>query len=304
MEYKKYLRRGGAALLAALVLLCLTPPGQWLLNYLEKATRQTDFQDVSLSYPFSLHVIDVGKADALCILADGKAVLVDGGTIAEGDEVADYLRRLGVKELSAVFNTHPDDDHIGGLGVVLPRFDCEVFYRSSVPDDLMPDTQSIRNVQTLLKDKAIPVNELSAGDILDLGSLHVEVLSPGQTYDSTNDSSLVLRLTYGDCSFLLMGDAEAAVEAELLLSGMDLSADVLKVGHHGSKTSTTDSFLQAVSPRFAVISTGEDNNHLPKLPVLERLAAMCEELYRTDTDGTVIFCCDGKAIEVYTENQS
>ena len=303
MLVKKYWRRGCAVLLAVLVLFSFTPPGQWLLDRLERLTGMTDFQDVGLSSPFSLHVIDVGKADALCILVDGEALLIDGGTIAQGDEVADYLQRLGVKKLRAVFNTHPDDDHIGGLGIVLQRFDCGVFYCPSVPEDMMPDTQSVRNVRLLLKEKDIPVEYLSADDSFSFGNMQIDVLSPCREYESTNNQSLVLRLVYGSRTFLLMGDAETDAEEDLLVSGRTLSADVLKVGHHGSNTSTTEAFLQAVSPQFAVISTGEDGNHLPRNPVLQRLEA-CTELYRTDTDGTVIFCSDGEVLIVYTQNHS
>ena len=281
----------------------LTPQGQWLTDTLTRGTKLVDFQNVCQDYPFSLHVLDVGKADAICIAVDGEYILIDGGTAANGKYVADYLERLGVRELAVVFNTHPDDDHIGGLATVLQRFPCSLFCRSSVPADVMPDTQDVRAVQRILSEQSVPTQFLKAGNVLVKGNLRIEILSPGKDFDSSNNSSLVLRLQYGSHRFLLMGDAEREVEEYLLQEVVDLSADVLKVGHHGSNTSTTEVFLHAVMPRFAVISTGEDNNHLPRIPVLNRLD-ICEELYRTDTDGTVIFCSDGEELDVYTKYNS
>ena len=300
MQRSKFIRYGCAVLAAALILFCYTAPGQAVLDQLARWTGLTHFQDAAKQYPFSLHVIDVGKADALCVLTEDTAVLIDAGTAARGDDVADYLYRLGVKQLAAVFVTHPDDDHIGGLAEVLDRFPCAVCYTAPMPPELIPDTHSVRTAQSALEKHDIPIRELTAGEQVLYGAMTFDVLSPSGSYDSSNNQSLVLRLSYGEHRFLLMGDAEAAVEDDLLLSGIDLSADVLKVGHHGSNTSTSLAFLQAVSPRFAVISTGEDHNHLPRVPVLSRLDA-CEAVFRTDTDGTILLCSDGQELFVFTE---
>ena len=300
-EQRKKLRlMCGVAVVLLVVCFFVLPPGQRLLDTLERTFGLVDFQDVSESYPFSLHVIDVGKADALCVRADGHVLVIDGGMASDGEQVVHYLQRMDVAEVNAVFNTHPDEDHIGGLAAVLEAFPCGAYYCSAIPAGLVPDTEEYRRVQEALETAAVPVHKLAAGDTLVFGNLLVEVLSSGREYASTNDSSLVLRLTYGECTCLLMGDAEEDVENDLLAGKFPLAADVLKVGHHGSATSTTEDFLQAVSPRFAVISVGEDRNHLPRTAVLSRLDA-CEGLYRTDTDGTVIFCSDGTDWKIYTE---
>lgn len=289
------------ALVPVFILLAIwvsSPAGQNLLGRLEKICGLSDFQDVAQDWPFSFHVISVGKADALLVLADEEAILIDGGTTGSGEDVADYLRRAGVQQLSAVINTHADEDHYGGLSAVLERFPCEQFCISAYSTG---DDPAYLALLEKIQHKDIPLQTWKTGDAYSFGNFRVEVLSPSKLYKETNDQSLVLRLVYGERSFLLTGDAQEDAETDLLESGQTLSADILKVGHHGSRTSTTQAFLDQVSPSCAVFSTGEDRNHLPNSDVLQRLEEAGIPILRTDLDGTLIFCTDGHRLQAFAE---
>ena len=265
------------------------------------AVGLSDFQGAAGSYPMSLHVLDVGKADAILVECEGKYLLVDGGTYGYGEDVCQYLARQGVKELEYVINTHPDEDHIGGLWEVLNRFPVKEFLSPNLPDGLLPDTPECSAVAAMLQEKRIPVRYPATGELLNVGRLNIEVLGPVKQYESLNDNSLILRLTYGETSFLLMGDAEKEAELDLVAAGKPLKSDVFKVGHHGSATSTTWELLDAVRPEYAVISVGPDRNNLPKQEVLERLRSAGAELYRTDIGGSVLFVSDGARVTPLTE---
>ncbi len=260
-----------------------------------------DFSAAADAAPLSVHVLDVGKADSILIECGPDDLLVDGGTADRGASVAAYLKRRGVTALTAVVNTHPDEDHIGGLADVLRSFPTEKYLCPDVPQSLIPDTEEYRNVQDVLKQKKIPQEHPAAGTSFSAGGLLVQVLGPVTPGSDTNNCSIVLKLTYGKVRFLLMGDAGAPEEETLLTAGRNLSADVLKVGHHGSDTSSSQEFLDAVKPKYAAISVGYDSNKLPKLDVLQRLTDVGASVFRTDVSGTLIFLTDGKSITVKTE---
>ena len=253
----------------------------------------------------SMHVLDVGKADSILIASDGHFMLVDGGTEDCGDKVSQYLNRRGVKTLDFVVNTHPDDDHIGGLDTVIKNFQVNEFLAPHIPTAIIPSSSEYKNVQKALQAKKLAVTNPVCGEKLTLGKLKIEVLAPTKQRDTTNNNSIVLRLTYGRTTFLLMGDAEKDEEADLLAGalacGTNSTADVLKVGHHGSSTSTTQELLNAVKPSFAAISVGKDSSNLPKAAVLKRLNNANAKIFRTDVSGTLIFMSDGKKITVQTE---
>jgi len=261
-----------------------------------------DFSAAADSSPMSVHILDVGKADSIFIECGGKTMLVDGGTIDRGETVAEYLNRRGVKKLDYVVNTHPDDDHIGGLSEIIQKFPVDHYFAPYIPTNLIPMSEEYLGVQKALKQKNVSTITPKHGDSFLLGSLKIKILAPVKTGDSTNNNSIVLRLSYGATSFLLMGDAEKEEESDLVASGAELSANVLKVGHHGSSTSTTSALLHAVKPQYAAISVADDTNHLPKNDVLERLNVVGAKILRTDISGTLIFMSDGKNITVVTEH--
>ncbi|WP_444640977.1 ComEC/Rec2 family competence protein [Caproiciproducens sp. R1] len=261
----------------------------------------SDFSAAADSSPMSLHVLEVGKADSILIECEGKAMLVDGGTVDCGEPVAEYLDRRGVKELEYMVNTHPDEDHIGGLAYLIGRYPVKKYFAPDIPKDLIPSSEEYLAAQKALNDKQIATVVPRPGETFSLGGMKIEVLAPVRQGGSTNNNSIVLKLTYGKTRFLLMGDAEKEEESDLIAGGEDLSADVLKVGHHGSSTSTTDALLNAVKPKWAAISVADDSNGLPKREVLKRLLSAGASVYRTDVSGTLIFMSDGQNIKLAAE---
>lgn len=222
----------------------------------------------------TLRVIDVGQAQSLLLTCGEDAILVDAGEYAAGGRVLAALSRAGVKSLTAAILTHPHGDHYGGMRTMLEKTPAAAFYTAAVPENQLPTTQSYEKLLSTLSEQAIPAAYLFAGDTIPLGDATVTVLSParGTTWENLNNYSLVLRVTYGNTAFLLMGDAEAEVEETLLAVKTELAADVLVVGHHGSATSSSENFLKAVAPRYAILSVGEDNSYnLPNTGVLTRL---------------------------------
>nr|WP_319487710.1 ComEC/Rec2 family competence protein [uncultured Caproiciproducens sp.] len=260
-----------------------------------------DFSAAADSSPMSVHVLEVGKADSIFIECGGKYMLVDGGTVDQGEPIAEYLDRRGVKKLDYVVNTHPDKDHIGGLGYLIGHYEIGHYFAPDIPVNLIPPSEEYLAAQEALKKKNIATSLPVCGDSFFLGTMKIEVLAPIEPGESTNNNSIVLKLTYGRTRFLLMGDAEKEEETDLIAGGADLSADVLKVGHHGSSTSTTEALLNAVKPKWAAISVADDSNGLPKKEVLKRLLSAGAAVYRTDVSGTLIFMSDGQNIKIATE---
>ncbi len=248
-----------------------------------------------------VHFLDVGQADCILVESRGEYLLIDGGNVGDGQLVVSYLLEQGVQDLEAVVCTHAHEDHVGGLSSVLAVFPTEqvlaptATYSSGCFDDFARYTnQQGLNIQ-------IP----APGDTLQLGSAEITVLGPVKSYPETNNTSLVLRLTFGWNAFLFTGDMETDAEEDLLARWDDVSADVLKVGHHGSETSTGYRFLYEVDPDYAVISVGAGNKYgHPDAAPLSRLRDANLTLFRTDRLGTVVATSDGSEISFTWEKQS
>lgn len=286
---------------AGLAVLCLPYGASGVWRQIFTFFGLTDFSSCADASPFSMHVLDVGKADSILIQCEGKNMLVDGGTSDRGEAVVRYLKRRGIASLDAVVNTHPDEDHVGGLKDVLEAFPAASYREPLLPRNLIPRTDEYLAVKTALKKRKLTPIAPVPGQSFPLGGASVCILGPVRAGDSTNNNSIVLRVAYGKTTFLLMGDAEKEEERDLLASKETLSADVLKVGHHGSATSTTEEFLDAVRPKYAAVSVGDDSNSLPKREVLERLSDCGTAVTRTDVSGTLIFLSDGKTVTVTEE---
>lgn len=244
--------------------------------------------------------LDVDQADCeLFFLPDGKILLIDAGDRGDGDEIVDYLKAKGIEKIDYLIATHPHADHIGGMSDVVNFFEIGQIFAPKVASDDVPTSKTYEEFITSVKNKGMKLNRAKPGTTLFEGQDYkAECFAPNSDdYDELNDYSVAVKLSYGIHSFLLTGDAEALSEREMINAGFNLDSDVLKLGHHGSSSSSSDAFLRAVTPKYAVISCGEDNDyghpHTETVNALKRLHGL-EKTLRTDIDKTVIFTADGK----------
>lgn len=295
---RKGIRLAGFLLLVICIFAC-TPAGVRVWRWLGTASGFGNWPEEPELV--EVHILDVGKADAILIRCGGHSALLDAGYGLSADSVMDYLYRHDVRELDYLIMSHPDRDHIGGMPQVLRELPVAAFVQGRVPRALLPDSLEYADLQSALEETAVPQITLRPGESITLGVAQLTALGPLKEYEGTNDSSLVLRLSCLDFTALFCGDIEKDAEQDLVLTHQELHADLLKVGHHGSKTSSTMDFLHAVSPRYAAISVGPDQNELPREEALSRLRECGAELYQTDTDGNILFLYDGKDIAIKTD---
>ena len=237
-----------------------------------------------------VHYIDVGQADSALILCGGESMLIDGGNVADSSLVVSYLADQGVDSLDYVVCTHAHEDHVGGLSGPLSQYPAEHVLAPVTEYD----TKAFENFLKYTRQQGLEVTSPSPGDTWTVGDASVTVLGPQKAYEDTNNTSIVLRLDYGETSFLFTGDAERDAEADMLEAGAALQADVLKVGHHGSNTSTSYPFLREVAPEYAVISVGEGNDYgHPHAETMSRLRDADVTVYRTDLQGNIIIQAGG-----------
>lgn len=243
-----------------------------------------------------VHFIDVGQGDSIFIESPGgKTMLIDAGVPEMGKKVVDYIKSLGVTKIDILVGTHPHEDHIGGMDRVIESFEIGKFYMPKVTTN----TRTFEYVLNAAKNKGLKIDVAKAGVTLDLGhSVSAEMIAPNSSkYDDLNEYSAVIKLVYKNTSFLFTGDAGAESEREMIEKGYDLKSDVLKIGHHGSSTSTTASFLDDVSPKYAVISCGKGNDYgHPHSSTLKKLKNRNIPVYRTDECGTIVASSDGQNI--------
>ncbi|WP_313129766.1 ComEC/Rec2 family competence protein [Anaerocolumna sp.] len=249
-----------------------------------------------------VHFIDVGQGDAILIETDEHYMLIDAGENNQGTTVVNYLKELGIKKLDYVIGTHPHSDHIGGLDTVIYSFDIG----KVIMPDVVHTTKTFEDVLDAISEKDLKITKAIAGTTYSLGTTSFTIVAPnGSDYDGLNDYSVGIKFVNGENSFLLTGDAEKLSETEMLHNGIDLSADVLKLGHHGSSTSSQEDFLDEVQPDYAVISAGVDNSYgHPHVETLQKLKDRNIEVFRTDLQNTIIFTSDGEHITVNKEPYS
>lgn len=240
-----------------------------------------------------VHYINVGQGDSTLIKCGNQAALIDAGDDSKGTLIQNYLKKQGIKKLDYLILTHPDTDHIGGAPVIITKFDIDKVFVSNYEKD----NKAYQKLIQALDNKRLKCSTPEAGTGYPLGTATLTILAPNDEYDNPNDSSIALMVQNGSNKFLFSGDAGEDAEADILSNKMDVSADVYKAGHHGSKFSTSQDFFNAVSPTYAVISCGEGNAYgHPHAETLNTFRMNGVDVYRTDEDGTIIATSDGEDI--------
>ena len=245
----------------------------------------------------TIQFIDVGQGDCILINQNEDYMLIDAGNNEDGELLVNYFKDLGIKKFNYVIGTHAHEDHIGGLDNIINNFDIGKFYMP----DVITTTKTFEDVLDALLEKNKAFDTPSIGKEFKLQDLDFKVLYVGNDKSDLNNTSIVLKMTYKDTTYLFMGDATEKVEKILIDDGVDLKSDVLKVGHHGSQYSTTSNFLKKVSPSYAVIQVGKDNTYdHPKQITLDKLQKLNVMTYRNDIVGTIILTSDGNNINFKT----
>ena len=243
----------------------------------------------------SVHYLDVGQGDSIFIeLPNKKCMLIDAGENMYGKSITEYINNLGYTNIDYLVATHPHADHIGSMAYVVKHNDIGEIYMPKVTTT----TKTYENLLTAIADKGLKVKSAKAGmNIIDDNDFSINILAPVKIdEDNLNNCSVILKITYKNDSFLFLGDAE---KKELETVTADMSAEVLKVGHHGSRTSTTKALLEKVNPRYAVISLGKDNSYgHPHKSTLKLLDEFNVETYRTDENGTIVVSTEGSGVTV------
>jgi Predicted hydrolase (metallo-beta-lactamase superfamily) len=259
-----------------------------------------EIQEASTAAPIvgsklKVHYINVGQGDSEFFeLPNGQTMLIDAGNPENGSQIVSYIKGLGHNKIDYLIATHPHADHIGGMETVVRSIDIGKIYMPKVSSN----TQTFENLLSAIQSKGLKVNTAKAGiNLLKSGNLNIDILAPvGTSFKDLNQYSAVIKVIYGDNKFLFMGDAGTTSEGQITT---DVKADVLKVGHHGSNTATSETFIKKVSPKYAVIEVGKGNSYgHPTTATLTKLKNVGATIYRTDENGTIIFTSDAKTITV------
>jgi competence protein ComEC len=238
-----------------------------------------------------VHYLDVGQGDSEILQCGGQTMLIDAGTNDSTSTLIKDIKDLGITLFDIIVATHPHEDHIGGMDAVINQFDIGTVYMP----DVTTNTATFNDVLKALQKKNLTPVHPASGTVFSLGNAQCTMLAPnGVAYQDMNNYSIVIRVVFGSNSFLFTGDAETQSETEMLAKGYNLQADVLKVGHHGSDSSSSPAFLAAVDPKYAVIEVGAGNDYgHPHAVTLQKLAAAGVHVYRTDLNGTITVTSNG-----------
>ncbi len=275
-------------------------PAQNLSNGTKTPESNQNKQITDSAKTLKIHFIDVGQADSsLIVFPNGKALLIDAGNNVDGQNIVNYIKKQGIARLEAVVGSHPHADHLGGIDTVINNLDIGSVYMPKVTSN----TKTFEDVLKAIKAKNLKVTTAAAGVKLDIDpDVRTEMLAPNNSkYDDLNNYSAIIKLTYGQTSFLMEADAQEVSEKEMLAKGYDLKSSAIRLGHHGSHSSSSPAFISAVSPSFGIIScgTGNDYGH-PHKETLSTLAKANVKVYRTDLNGTIVSISDGTNITFRT----
>lgn len=259
--------------------------------------EKKDSARVSQVSQLEVSIIDVGQGDSVLIKTPGeKYVLVDAASRNGKDKLFNYLKSKNINKFDAVVGTHPHEDHIGNLDDVINEYKVDKVYLPKATST----TKTFENLMDAIKRKSLKITTAKAGVDFEIDGVKFSFLAPNsESYDETNDYSGVIRVSYGSTSFLLMGDAEKKSEGEILSKGYDIKADVIKLGHHGSYSSSGANFIKKVNPKYAVVSCGKGNDYgHPHRETLELMKKLSIDVYRTDLMGTISFVSNGKEVNL------
>ncbi len=256
--------------------------------------NESEFDTTDSGSILQVHFIDVGQGDSILIRQGEESMLIDAGENKAGNKVVEYCKNQGITELEYVVGTHPHEDHIGGMDDVINNIDVNEImltkseYTNSTYEDVLSAAKE-HNVKEIYP---------ATGEIFSLGDAVFTIMAPNRSdYLEVNNESLVIKMTYGNVAYLFCGDAEIESEYDMVENGIDLSADVIKLGHHGSNTSSSQMILKTVKPSYAIISVGKDNSYgHPVAEILNRLKEYGIRYFRTDEEGNIISVTDGKNI--------
>lgn len=266
--------------------------------------RLSDSSDEIYNCPFTVTYIDVGQGDASLIHTEDCSILIDAGSAGNEERIRAVMNAAGAAKLDYVIATHPHEDHIGSMAAVIQNAETENLIIAQPDMSLLDDESLYKNFLSAAYTCGANVISARPGTEYVCGSVHIQIMAPvSERADDLNDFSVVVRITYGTTSFIFMGDAQEAEESTLLSYGNALHADVLKAGHHGSSSSSTEAFVKCVMPKAAVISCGRNNDYgHPHAQTLKTFQKNGIEIFRTDEQGNIVIGSDGKSV-VMPKNQ-
>lgn len=285
----------------------------YLENDTEDIPESTVSSFISEDADLEIHFIDVGQGDCSLIMWNGTAMLIDSGEKEEAKTVLDYLKKQKVSRLDYIVVTHPHSDHMGSMSEIISSVSVGRVIAPRVSDEMTPTSKTYESFLQSLRDKALKLTAARPGTVYTFENSgedgkkppEFEILAPLDDYSDLNNYSVVLKLTYGSTAYLFTGDAEKKAEKDILKSGADVDADVLKVGHHGSSSSTGENFLEEVSPEICIIQCGAGNTYgHPHKDTVEAIEEAGAEWYSTDRDGTIVVYSDGERIYLQTEHDN
>ena len=301
--------RGSLIVFAVLIIISIIPSLDLPFNIptwndaYEKANLNTG-ADADIN-PLSVHYIDVGQGDCIFIKSSSGTMLIDAGEKGNDEKILSYLHNQGVDTIDYLVATHPHSDHIGSMPKVIAGLEVKNVIIPKLSEINMPTTKGYENLLNSVKSSGAKVISAEAAKEYLMGDVSFIVLSPSEQSKNFNNMSVVIKLSYKNTDFLFMGDAEQEIEQELIEKGYDISADVLKLGHHGSNTSSTEMFLKSVKPNFAIISCGKDNSYgHPNSEILTSLKTYNIDYKRTDESGTIVVGSDGDKLTISTEKEA
>ncbi len=255
----------------------------------------------NLEGSLEVSIIDVGQGDAIFIKTpNNKNILIDTGSKNDKDKLYNFLKEKNIKNIDVLIGTHPHEDHIGNMASIIKDYTIGEIYMPKINHT----TKTFKDTILAVKEKNLTIKSPKSGQVLEFGGAKMEFLAPNsEKYKDLNDYSIVSKISYGKNSFMLMGDAEKVSEKEIISKGYNLKSDVIKLGHHGSSTSSSKEFIKLVDPKFAVASCGKNNEYgHPHKEIVKLLSSFNIELYKTFETGNITFISDGENLKVGTKN--